>query len=95
MNDKLKQSLDGRLGGMRWGEREQAEVFRQIQRKEMQDVKHAKRGAGMLAIAVTLLFLVAGAAFAVGTMLQPEKTPGSSAWRAAGTTTTAPSSRPN
>lgn len=72
MNDKLSQSLKSRLSGMRWGEREQTEVLRQIQRKEMQDVKHAKRGAGMLAIAVTLLFLVAGAAFAVGTMPQPE-----------------------
>lgn len=72
MNDKLSQSLKARLSGMQWGEGEQAEVLRQIQRKEMQDVKHAKRGAGMLAIAVTLLFLVAGAAFAVGTMPQPE-----------------------
>lgn len=95
MNDKLSQSIKARLSGMQWCEGEQAEVLRQIQRKEMQDVKHAKRGAGMLVIAVTLLFLVAGAAFAVGTMPQPEKTPGSSAWRAAGTTTTAPSSRPN
>lgn len=72
MNDKLSQSLKSRLSGMRWGEREQAATFRQIQRKEMQDVKHAKRGAGVLAIAMTLLFLVAGAAFAIGTMPQPE-----------------------
>lgn len=74
MNDKLSQSLKARLSGMQWGEREQAEVLRQIQRKEMQDVKHVKHGAGMLAIAVTLLFLVAGAAFAIGTMPQPEDT---------------------
>ena len=67
MNDKLKQSLDGRLGGMRWGEREQAEVFRQIRRKELQDVKHVKRGSGMLAIAMALLFIVMGAAYALTT----------------------------
>lgn len=72
MNDKLSQSLKSRLSGMRWGEREQTATFRQIQRKEMQDVKHVKRGAGVLAIAMTLLFLVAGAAFAIGTMPQPE-----------------------
>jgi len=67
MNDKLKQSLDTRLGGMRWGERDQAEVFRLAQRKELQDVKHVKQGAGMLAIAIALLFLVMGAAFALTT----------------------------
>lgn len=65
MNEKLKQSLDTRLGGMRWGEREQAEVFRLAQRKELQDVKHVKRGTGMLAIAIALLFIVMGAAFAL------------------------------
>ena len=65
MNDKLKQSLDTRLGGMRWGERDQAEVFRLCQRKETQDVKHVKRGSGMLAIAMALLFIVMGAAFAL------------------------------
>ena len=67
MNEKLKQSLDTRLGGMRWGERDQAEVFRLAQRKELQDVKHVKRGTGMLAIAVALLFIVMGAAFALTT----------------------------
>ncbi len=72
MNDKLKQSLDGRLGGMRWGERDQAEVFRQIQRKELQDVKHVKRGTGALAIAIALLFVVMGAAFALNHAPQPE-----------------------
>ena len=72
MNDKLKQSLDGRLGGMRWGERDQAEVFRQIQRKELQDVKHVKRGTGALAIAIALLFVVMGAAFALNQAPQPE-----------------------
>lgn len=74
MNDKLKQSLEGRLNGMRWGEREQAEVFRQIQRKELQDVKHVKRGTGMLAIAMAVLFLVMGAAFALDQLPQPEDT---------------------
>ena len=72
MNDKLKQSLDGRLGGMRWGERDQAEVFRQIQRKELQDVKHVKRGTGALAIAIALLFVVMGAAFALNQAPHPE-----------------------
>lgn len=72
MNEKLKQSLDTRLGGMRWGEREQTEVFRQIQRKELQDVKHIKRGSGMLAIAIAMLFIVMGAAFALTNSIQPE-----------------------
>lgn len=72
MNEKLKQSLEGRLGGMRWGERDQQEVFRLIQRKELQDVKHVKRGTGMLAIAIAMLFIVMGAAFALTTLPQPE-----------------------
>ena len=72
MNDKLKQSLDGRLGGMRWGERDQAEVFRQIRKKELQNVKHVKRGTGALAIAIALLFVVMGAAFALNQAPQPE-----------------------
>lgn len=65
MNDKLKQSLDTRLGGMRWGGREQAEVFRQIRHKETQDMKHIKRGSGLLAVAIAMLFIVMGAAFAL------------------------------
>ena len=72
MNERMKQSLEGRLGGMRWGEREQAEVFRQIQRKELQNVKHVRRGSGMLAIALAMLFIVMGAAFALTTLPQPE-----------------------
>lgn len=72
MNDKLKQSLQGRLDGMRWGEREQAEVFRQIRKKEMQDVKQIKRGSGLLAMAVVLLFLVMGSAYAVTQRPQAE-----------------------
>lgn len=72
MNDKLKQSLQGRLDGMRWGEREQAEVFRQIHKKEMQDVKQIKRGSGLLAMAVVLLFLVMGSAYAVTQRPQAE-----------------------
>lgn len=73
MNEKLKQSLDTRLGGMRWGERDQAEVFRQIQRKELQNVKHVKRGSGMLAIAMALLFIVMGAAFALTNQTRQEE----------------------
>lgn len=72
MNEKLKQSLDARLGGMRWGGREQAEVFRLIRRKETQDVKQIRRGSGMLAIAMALLFIVMGAAFALTTQNPPE-----------------------
>lgn len=71
MNEKLKQSLDTRLGGMRWGERDQQEVFRLCQRKELQDVKHVKRGTGMLAVAIALLFIVMGAAFALTTTADP------------------------
>lgn len=74
MNDKLNQSLKARLSGMRWGEREQAEVFRQIQRKEMHEVKHVKRGTSMLALAAALLFFVMGAALAVTGTGQPDDT---------------------
>lgn len=72
MNENLKQSLEERLGGMRWGERDQTEVFRQIQRKELQDMKHVKRGTGLLAIALAMLFIVMGAAFALTTLPQSE-----------------------
>lgn len=74
MNDKLKQSLQGRLSGMRWGEREQEEVFRQIQRKEMQEVKHVRRSTGILALAAAMLFFIIGAALAVTGTGQPEDT---------------------
>ncbi|MBQ7849258.1 MAG: hypothetical protein IJ343_05995 [Clostridia bacterium] len=74
MNEKLKQSLEGRLSGMRWSEGEQAELFRQIQRKEMHDVKHVRRGTGMLLVIVTVLFFVMGAAYAVTRITPPEET---------------------
>ncbi len=74
MNKDFRTTLDARLSGMRWGEREQANVLRQIRQQEVQEVKHVKRGSAMMAFAMATLLLVMGTALAMSTLPTPMPT---------------------
>ncbi len=61
MND-LQSTLNARLSGMRWGEREKADVLRIIRMEAAMPARTERRGIAMIACAVATVMLFVGSA---------------------------------
>lgn len=60
MNKDFRKTLDARLSGMRWGEREQEGVLRRVRQENAPQTVPAKRSSAVLVTALAALMIVVG-----------------------------------